>query len=331
MNTITDVGKSAPLAFSLQPSAFPQGGIPHFNAPFIFATLSDSTSLNELRVRMGLIEECLRQGKLRVELDAGEFARRVGLGGRKDRLRSILTRLAAQMRIAFNAAEWSAGPLPLSHWSGVTRPLATEGPCQRPLHFGDGLAEGLSDSAWDAERGEAESERDAEMGRRGDAEREGARAALALAPPLPPRRREQLTVNSGTVYLTVLEQLTVKKKTPPQQLSTQLTVNCATAAPAADDQSQIANRKSQIPEHALMDRLHAVIEPLSPGDMKKWGGDWRVNWVRKYPGPLERTLNIIEEKLREGWRPSLAIGAAIKDECRRIAARWGKAAEKAEG
>ena len=50
-------------------------------------------------------------------------------------------------------------------------------------------------------------------------------------------------------------------------------------------------------EKQLMARLRNI---LGEGEMARAGGNWRENWVRKHPGLVERGLNELELKIKEG-------------------------------
>lgn len=130
-----------------------------------------------------------------------------------------------------------------------------------------------------------------------------AAAAVAAVPP-PPRSQPQLTVNSelgkeGSIELLNGEQFTV-------------------------------HRLSAQKEAGLMQRIEGFIARFegperARADMERWGGDWRVNWVRKFPEELSDAMRVLEgEAEDDGWRPHKSAGAALKDETRRLVTRRRK-------
>lgn len=76
-------------------------------------------------------------------------------------------------------------------------------------------------------------------------------------------------------------------------------------------------------EGVLMKRIEGFIArfhgaAIAAEDMTVWGGDWRLNWARKWPRELGEVLTMLEGEAEEdGWRPLKSAGAALKDEVRR--------------
>jgi hypothetical protein len=71
----------------------------------------------------------------------------------------------------------------------------------------------------------------------------------------------------------------------------------------------------RLTERELMARIAAVV---GEDDMARWGGDWRANWVRRWPEQLTAALNDLDVKRREdGFAPDTP-GAWIKDLTRRF-------------
>lgn len=69
-------------------------------------------------------------------------------------------------------------------------------------------------------------------------------------------------------------------------------------------------------ENALLAR---IAEHVGYEDMRAWGGDWRVHWLRVFPHEtIERALADHESRVKTGWEPNNR-GAALKDTIRRFA------------
>ena len=64
-----------------------------------------------------------------------------------------------------------------------------------------------------------------------------------------------------------------------------------------------------------MKRIEGFVEP---GDMVNWGGDWRVNWVRRIPHAVSKAVTILEAESKEGWKPNKSRAQAVKDLARRL-------------
>lgn len=124
---------------------------------------------------------------------------------------------------------------------------------------------------------------------------EGSAASTPSPTPPPPQERlnaERLTLNSGDKS---------PGGTPAQRSAS----------------SALLKRK----ENELLKRIARVVEVDQPDDMKYWGADWRVNWVRKFsPDVIEAALADCELVQREKqFKPKLCWAAYLKDVIRRFA------------
>jgi len=64
-----------------------------------------------------------------------------------------------------------------------------------------------------------------------------------------------------------------------------------------NDATESNHRQTASKEKELMGRLRGL---LGEGEMKRAGGNWRENWVRKRPALVERGLNELELQIKEG-------------------------------
>jgi len=94
-----------------------------------------------------------------------------------------------------------------------------------------------------------------------------------------------------------------------------LTVHSLTAPRQLDGEQLTGER-----ERDLMARTEALV---GADDMRQWGGDWRKNWVRKYPTEMAQALRILAQDKQTGWTPRVSPGAALKDLVRRLAGQRG--------
>jgi hypothetical protein len=98
----------------------------------------------------------------------------------------------------------------------------------------------------------------------------------------------------------------------------QLTVHGITALKQLNSEQLTVNKQllELTSEAIVMKRLTAFV---GVGDVQQWGGDWRKNWVRKYPDAFKRALQALEEESRSGWKAHTNRANALKDLTLRLA------------
>lgn len=84
----------------------------------------------------------------------------------------------------------------------------------------------------------------------------------------------------------------------------------------ADGAARPALPLSREREAEAMDKLRRLV---GEADVEQWGGDWRKNWLRRYPREFLAALETLLEESATGWQAKRSPGAALKDLTRRYA------------